>query len=249
MKPSRRRLCLVYLGPTICLIGVAYTIFYTEYKLPKLIRQKQQQKDLMNKNLYSYGIFANTPNQTNKKKIQLSPFAINELSEDKKILANSVVVTDSRADEDNESGSEEDTNTSLEECQVWMPIKDKDLLESSTSKHGISDKKFLSVCSIESALKSARLDDDTKRKVCLVLDRFDKNLLLSLYNQSHHVMQDFDKDTINNLQTAEWYKALQKRYNVGGSKLKLIMPDYATVFSGTIYYRTINYINKYKYKD
>ena len=86
--------------------------------------------------------------------------------------------------------------------------------------------------------------DNAKRKVCLVLDRFDKNLLLSLYNQSHHVMQDFDKDTILNLQTAEWYTALKKRYNVGGSKLKLIMPDYATVFSGTIHYRMTKYISK-----
>ena len=198
----------------------------------------------MNKNVYSYGIFSNTPNQTNKKKIQLSPFGINELGENKKTLSNNALITESREDEDNQNGSEEDTNTSLEECQVWMPMKDKDLFESTTYKHVITDKKFLSICSIESALKSTRLDDNAKRKVCLVLDRFDKNLLSSLYNQSHHVMQDFDKDTILNLQTAEWYTALKKRYNVGGSKLKLIMPDYATVFSGTIYYGMTKYINK-----
>ena len=121
---------------------------------------------------------------------------------------------------------------SLEECQIWIPIRDKLFFESSKS-HVISDKSFLSICSIESSIKSARSsDEETSTRICLLVDRFDKSLSFNLQNESSSLTLDSDSNSILNIKKEGWYKALKKQYNKEDRQLTLIIPDYATVFSG-----------------
>ena len=229
MIATRRKLCLVYLGPTVCLLGLIYTIFYTEYRLPRILKRMQQNLVLNDQVYYQ--------NQTNGEKISPSIFGGYDSNEELasphfKRLSDHDAIDDIPKNEDIESILEEEATQSLEECQIWIPIKDKVYFESLKKSRVITDKTFLSICSIESAIKSARSDEDTKNRVCLLVDRFDKSLSFNLENQSNALGLDSERNRLFNIKKEGWFKALKKRYNSEEHKLTLIIPDYATVFSG-----------------
>ena len=213
MIATRKKLCLIYLGPILCFIGILYTVFYTEYKLPRMIK-RMQNNIASNKELY----FQNQTNEEGRKFSIFPPYYSNEKNEEQKY-------------EETENNDGE-TSFSLEECQIWIPIRDKTLFKDSGSLK-ITDKTFLDVCSIESGIKSSRADEDTKTKICLLIDRFDKFLLLKHdTNQSEPLVVDFDRNYLKNIRNEEWFKVLKKQYENEGNQLSLVVPDYATIFSG-----------------
>ena len=216
MITTRKRLCLVYLAPTLCLIGIIYTVFYTEYKLPQMIKRIQNNLAL-NKEIY-------IQNLTNDETRHFSAFASYDSHE--------------KQNEDNSKTSSSDSEATylLEECQIWIPVRDKSLFSEVRLSSDITDKLFLSVCSIESAIKSYRSDEESKTRICLLVDRFYNSLSMlssSERNQSKSsVVFGQDKYSLQSIKTQNWFRELKKKYDNHGNNLNLITPDYSTVFSG-----------------
>ena len=206
MIATRKRLCLIYLGPTLCIIGILYTMFYTEYKLPHMIKRMQNTITL-NRN----------KNQTDGKEKQFTIFGSYDSNEDQK--------------KHKDDSFEEEGGNLLDECQIWIPIKEHSFISETVALPINSDQTFLKLCSVESALRSLRFDEESKTKVCLLIDRFDNFLKLPQNNgnQSHPRVLDFDGNSFHNMKIRKWYKSFRSSYN---NKLILTIPDYATVFSG-----------------
>ena len=218
MITTRKRLCLIYLGPTLCIIGILYTMFYTEYKLPHMIKRMQNNIGL-NKNKY-------IGNQTDGKEKQFTIFGSYDSNEDSK--------------KHKDDSFEEEEGNLLDECQIWIPIKEQSFISETVASPINSDQTFLKLCSVESALRSLRSDEESKTKVCLLIDRYDKFLKLPLNNgnQSNPGVLDFDVNSFHNMKIQKWYKSFRKSYN---NKLILTIPDYATVFSGNLVVLNKNY--------
>ena len=208
MIATRKRLCLIYLGPTLCIIGILYTMFYTEYKLPHMIKRMQNTITL-NRN----------KNQTDGKDKQFTIFGSYDSNEDPK--------------KHKDDSFEEEEGNLLDECQIWIPIKEQSFISETVDLPLNSDQTFLKLCSVESALRSLRSDEESKTKVCLLIDRYDKFLKrpLNKGNQSNPGVLDFDGNSFHNMKIQKWYKSFRKSYN---NKLILTIPDYATVFSGNL---------------
>ena len=79
MIATRKKLCLIYLGPILCFIGILYTVFYTEYKLPRMIK-RMQNNIASNKELY----FQNQTNEEGRKFSIFPPYYSNEKNEEQK---------------------------------------------------------------------------------------------------------------------------------------------------------------------
>ena len=211
MIATRKRLCLIYLGPTLCIIGILYTMFYTECKLPHMIKRMQNNIGL-NKNEY-------VGNKTDGKEKQFTIFGSYDSNEDQK--------------KHEDDSFEEGESNLLDECQIWIPIKEQSFISETVASPINSDQTFLKLCSVESALRSLRSEEESKTKVCLLIDRYDKFLKLPQNdgNQSNAGVVDFDGNSFHNMKIQKWYKSFRKGYN---NKLVLTIPDYATVFSGNL---------------
>jgi len=99
-----KRPWLVYLTPTLCVIGMIYTVFHTEYKIPHMIKRIQNNLAL-NKEIY-------IQNQTNDETKHFPVFP--SYDSNKK-----------QNEDSSESSLDEETTHLLEECQIWIPIKAK----------------------------------------------------------------------------------------------------------------------------
>ena len=220
MIATRKRLCLIYLGPLLCLIGIIYTVFYTEYKLPRMIKRMQNNL-ATNKNLYS-------PYQGDEDVRLFSIFPAHKPDDKEEI----------KDENDTEENLESEATHNFEECQIWIPIKDNSLIQKKVHPN-ITDKTFFQVCSIESAIKSSRSDEETKNKICLLVDRYDTSLLNDKdSNQTQSLPANIGLHYFQNIRKEKWFQALKKKYNTEGNQLSLIIPDYAIVFSGiTLGYR------------
>ena len=92
---------------------------------------------------------------------------------------------------------------------------------------------FIQVCSIESAIISSRSDEETKNKICLLIDRYDTSLFNDIDgNQTQSLSPNVVLQYFQNIRKEKWFQALKKKYNSEGNQLSLIIPDYAIVFSG-----------------
>ena len=214
MIATRKRLCLIYFGPILCFIGIIYTVFYTEYKLPRMIKQMQNNL-AVNKNLIS-------SNRENEEIRTFSIFPAHK-SDEKDDLQN---------ENDPEDNLEKEATHTFEECQIWVPIKDNTLTQK-TDHPNITDEAFIQVCSIESAIKSSRSDEETKNKICLLIDRYDTSLFNDIDgNQTQSLSPNIVLQYFQNIRKEKWFQALKKKYNSEGNQLSLVIPDYAIVFSG-----------------
>ena len=216
MIASRKKLCLIYLGPIFCFIGIIYTVFYAEYKLPRMVKQMQNNLAI-NKNLYS----------SNKESEGIRMFSI--FPDHKSDDATEV----NQNENDSENNLENEPSHSLEECQIWVPIKDVSLIKN--INNNITDKTFFQVCSIESAIKSSRSDEETRNKICILIDRHDVSLSNNLeVNHTQSLTPNTGVQSFHKIREAKWFLSLKKKYNKEENQLSLIIPDYATVFSGMI---------------
>ena len=168
-------------------------------------------------------------NQTDGKEKQFTIFGSYDSNEDSK--------------KHKDDSFEEEEGNLLDECQIWIPIKEQSFISETVDLPLNSDQTFLKLCSVESALRSLRSDEESKTKVCLLIDRYDKFLKrpLNKGNQSNPGVLDFDGNSFHNMKIQKWYKSFRKSYN---NKLILTIPDYATVFSGNLVVLNKNYYMK-----
>ena len=210
MIATRKRLCFIYLGPFLCFVGLLYTVFYTEYKLPRMVKQMQNNL-FTNKNSYS-------SNQENDGVRRFSIFPAHKSKDSNEEIEN-----------ETENNLENEATHSLEECQIWIPIKDDTLI--TNNLRNITDKSFFEVCSIESAIKSSRSDD----KICILVDRHDTSLSNDLdVNQTQSLTANAGLQSYQKIRKEKWFQDLKKIYNKEETFLSLIIPDYANVFSGNV---------------
>ena len=172
--------------------------------------KRMQNNIALNKNKY-------IGNQTDGKERQFTIFGSYDSNEDQQ--------------KHKDDSFEEEGGNLLDECQIWIPIKEHSFISETVALPINSDQTFLKLCSVESALRSLRFDEESKTKVCLLIDRFDNFLKLPQNNgnQSHPRVLDFDGNSFHNMKIRKWYKSFRSSYN---NKLILTIPDYATVFSG-----------------
>ena len=216
MIASRKKLCLIYLGPLFCFIGIIYTVFYTEYKLPRMVKQMQNNLAI-NKNWYS----TNTESEGMR---MFSIFPDNKSNDAKEAKEN---------ENDTENNLENESSHLLEECQIWIPIKGVSLIKN--INNNITDVTFFQVCSIESAIKSSRSDEEMRNKICILIDRHDVSLSNELnVNDTLSLTPNAGVQSFHKIREAKWFQALKKKYNKEENQLSLIIPDYATVFSGMV---------------
>ena len=210
MIATRKRFCLIYLGPFLCFVGLLYTVFYTEYKLPRMVKQMQNNL-FTNKNSYS-------SNQESDGIRRFSIFPAHKSKDSNEEIEN-----------ETENNLENEATHSLEECQIWIPIKDGTLI--TNNLRNITDKTFFEVCSIESAITSSRSDD----KICLLVDRHDTSLSNDLdVNQTQPLTANVGLQIYQKIRKEKWFQNLKKIYNKEETFLSLIIPDYANVFSGNV---------------